>query len=295
DSVRPAVVLGQLRVPAKTQVEIRVTRRRPGRLHDRREAAAGLNRERAVLVAFAAGHRLVVEAHGGGAVGVERLADRRVDRETGRRAVQAGDAALVGVGQPQAPVAHAVALRVVHHREGVVVGDSAPVVVLEAYARLGAGVLVADGDRVAEVVAQYADLAQGGGGIGVGRGVGEPALAPASGRVWSWRTPIAWPSSWRSMPTRVRVPLGSRSNDDSSISTLRPKRGSLGKNARARYWPWSTGRTSNTTDVLAALQRPSSPPTWMKSRSATASQAAAAACMSATTRVYLAPKVSLTQ
>src|SRR6476620_9227361 len=75
---------------------------------------------------------------------------------------------------------------------------------------------------------------------------------PASGRVCSWRKPRVWPSSWRRMP--VSVHGGLFWNAVASISTLRNDRALLGKNERARYGCPDTGRMSNMTLLLLAVQ-----------------------------------------
>src|SRR5262249_29258815 len=63
---------------------------------------------------------------------------------------------LVERREDEIPLVGAVALRVVHDRRGVVAGDRAPARVLEAGGGLRAGVLVAEAEDVAELVAQDA-------------------------------------------------------------------------------------------------------------------------------------------
>src|SRR6185436_991341 len=76
----------------------------------------------------------------------------RVGVAAARGAVEARRAGPVGRLQGEVTGLGAVALRVVHDRLGVVRGQDAPVIVLEARARLGTGVLVAEAQRVAELV-----------------------------------------------------------------------------------------------------------------------------------------------
>src|SRR5918994_14525 len=68
-------------------------------------------------------------------------------------AVERDRSLAVGGGHPEV-ARRAVALGVVHDRRRVVGGQRTPVVVLEAGAGLGAGVLVAEAERVAELVAE---------------------------------------------------------------------------------------------------------------------------------------------
>jgi hypothetical protein len=64
-------------------------------------------------------------------------------------------------------VVRPVALQVMHHGGSVVGGERSPVVVLEARARLRPGVLVAEAERMAELVPEHAregirrDVAEG--------------------------------------------------------------------------------------------------------------------------------------
>src|SRR5262245_8358980 len=75
---------------------------------------------------------------------------------------------------------------------------------------------------------------------------------PDSGRVCSWRKPRVCPSSCRMIP--VSVQGGMLPNEAESTRMLREARGESGKNARARYGCPLTGRTSNTTLLLLAVQ-----------------------------------------
>ena len=109
------------------------------------------------MTAFAPLDPFVGEGHRGGTRrGQGRCADARVDGEVWGGAIDAGNAAFVRGSQTQRPVAAPVALRIVHDREGVIVRDAPPVVILEAGAGLGPRVLVPGADDVAELVAQDA-------------------------------------------------------------------------------------------------------------------------------------------
>src|SRR2546428_7257185 len=98
------------------------------------------------------------------------------------------------------------------------------------------------------------------------------------------------------MPASVSLPPGSSPNDDASMSTLRDARGSLGKKARARYWPFTlTGRTSKTTLVLLGVHVEFCEGTYTKATSATCDQAPMAVWIAFTTLAWRLPKVVLTQ
>jgi hypothetical protein len=149
-----AIIAGKRRLAVQLQIKVRIA----GARHGDDDARSGGHRHFAELHDRVLGKVHGLKCRGGfAALLAHRVgADGCVEFEAGRRAVEAGNAALVLFGQSERPVALPVALRVVHERKCVVIRHSAPTVVFETGARFGTVVFVPSADRVAQLVAQDA-------------------------------------------------------------------------------------------------------------------------------------------